>query len=99
MTGGDCPVAFPDRSRELGADFVISLNGPTHAERVQAVRDLTQGRGGDVIVGCTGVADAIPEGLEMARRGGAYFVAGVFADVGDIPINPQGWRTRSASSA
>ena len=24
----------------------------------------------------------------MARRGGAYFVAGVFADVGDIPINP-----------
>ena len=24
----------------------------------------------------------------MVRRGGAYFVAGVFADVGDIPINP-----------
>ena len=24
----------------------------------------------------------------MARRSGAYFVAGVFADVGDIPINP-----------
>jgi hypothetical protein len=24
----------------------------------------------------------------MARRGGAYFVACVFADVGDIPINP-----------
>ena len=52
------------------------------------MRDLTQGRGGDVIVECTGVAEAIPEGLEMARRGGAYFVAGVFADVGDIPINP-----------
>ena len=26
----------------------------------------------------------------MARRGRAYFVAGVFADVGDIPINPPG---------
>ena len=46
-------------------------------------------RGGDVIVECTGVAQAIPEGLEMARRGGAHFVAGVFADVGDIPINPR----------
>ncbi len=27
-------------------------------------------------------------GLGMARRGCAYFVAGVFADVGDIPIDP-----------
>jgi threonine dehydrogenase-like Zn-dependent dehydrogenase len=50
--------------------------------------NLTGGRGGDIIVECTGVAEAIPEGLEMARSGGAYFVAGVFADVGDIPINP-----------
>jgi len=77
---------------QLGKDFladsVISLNGATRDQRVQAVRDLTQGRGGDIIVECTGVAEAIPEGLEMARRGGAYFVAGVFADVGDIPINP-----------
>jgi threonine dehydrogenase-like Zn-dependent dehydrogenase len=75
-------------AKDFGADAVISLNGTTQAERVQAVRDLTQGRGGDIIVECTGVAEAIPEGLEMARRGGAYFVAGVFADVGDIPINP-----------
>jgi threonine dehydrogenase-like Zn-dependent dehydrogenase len=75
-------------AKEFGADHCISLNGATRDQRVQAVRDLTQGRGGDVIVECTGVAEAIPEGLEMARRGGAYFVAGVFADVGDIPINP-----------
>ena len=75
-------------AKDFLADSVISLNGATRDQRVQAVRDLTQGRGGDIIVECTGVAEAIPEGLEMARRGGAYFVAGVFADVGDIPINP-----------
>jgi L-iditol 2-dehydrogenase len=75
-------------AKDFGADAVISLKGTAQAERVEAVRDLTQGRGGDIIVECTGVAEAIPEGLEMARRGGAYFVAGVFADVGDIPINP-----------
>jgi threonine dehydrogenase-like Zn-dependent dehydrogenase len=75
-------------ARDFGADAVISLNSTIQADRVQAARDLTQGRGGDVIVECTGVAEAIPEGLEMARPGGAYFVAGVFADVGDIPINP-----------
>lgn len=75
-------------AKEFGADHVISLKGTTQQERVQAVRDLTEGRGADVIVECTGVAEAIPEGLEMARRGATYVVAGVFADVGDIPINP-----------
>ena len=75
-------------AREFGADHVIPVTGTTQAERVAAVRDLTEGRGADVIVECTGVAEAIPEGLEMARRGGTYVVAGVFADVGDIPINP-----------
>jgi L-iditol 2-dehydrogenase len=75
-------------AREFGADHVISVTGTTQAERVQAVRDLTGGRGADVIVECTGEAAAIPEGLEMARRGGTYVVAGVFADVGDIAINP-----------
>lgn len=75
-------------ARDFGADHVISLKGTTQAERVQAVRDLTEGRGADVIVECTGVAEAIPEGFEMARRGGTYVVAGVYADVGDVPINP-----------
>ncbi|MBN8993702.1 MAG: zinc-binding dehydrogenase [Rhizobiales bacterium] len=77
-----------DFAREFGADHVIPVTGTTKAERLQAVRDLTEGRGADVIVECTGAAEAIPEGLEMARRGATYVVAGVFADVGDIPINP-----------
>lgn len=75
-------------AKEFGADDVIAVDGTTQAERVAAVRDLTEGRGADVIVECTGFAEAIPEGMEMVRRGGTYVVAGVFADVGDIPINP-----------
>jgi threonine dehydrogenase-like Zn-dependent dehydrogenase len=75
-------------AKEFGADHVISLNRTSQAERVDAVRELTGGRGADVIVECTGVAEAISEGLEMARRGGTYVVAGVYADVGETPINP-----------
>ncbi|MEZ5669057.1 MAG: zinc-binding dehydrogenase [Alphaproteobacteria bacterium] len=75
-------------ARDFGADHTIAVAGASRAERVEAVRALTDGRGADVIVECTGEAEAIPEGLEMARRGGTYVVAGVFADVGDIPINP-----------
>ena len=77
-----------DFAREFGADHTISVTRTTQAERLAMIRDLTGGRGADVIVECTGVAEAIPEGLEMARRGGTYVVAGVYADVGDIPINP-----------
>ena len=75
-------------AKDFGADHTISVTRTTQAERLTAIRDLTQGRGADVIVECTGVAEAVPEGLEMARRGGTYVVAGVYADVGDIRINP-----------
>ena len=50
-----------DFAREFGADHVIPVTGTTKAERLQAVRDLTEGRGADVIVECTGAAEAIPE--------------------------------------
>ena len=75
-------------AKDFGADHrhQPERHDPGRARPGRAGSDA--GRGGDVIVECTGVAEAIPEGLEMARRGGAYFVAGVFADVGDIPINP-----------
>jgi len=75
-------------AKEFGADHIISVTRTTKAQRVEAVRELTEGRGADLVVECTGVAEAIPEGMEMTRRGGAYFVAGVYADVGDVPINP-----------
>ncbi|MDQ2633239.1 MAG: zinc-binding dehydrogenase [Pseudomonadota bacterium] len=77
-----------DFAKEFGADHVISVKNTTQQERVEYVRSLTEGRGADVIIECTGVAEAIPEGLEMARRGAVYLVAGVFADVGDVAINP-----------
>lgn len=75
-------------AQEFGADHGIPVSTTTPAERVAMVRDLTEGRGGDVIVECSGEAATIIEGMEMVRRGGTYVVAGVFADVGEVPINP-----------
>jgi L-iditol 2-dehydrogenase len=75
-------------AREFGADAVINVAETSPEERIGRVRELSEGRGADLIVECTGVAEAIPEGLRMARRGATYIVAGVFADVGDIAINP-----------
>jgi threonine dehydrogenase-like Zn-dependent dehydrogenase len=75
-------------ARKFGADHGINVTGLAHDEIVAAVRDLTEGRGADLAVECTGVAEAVAQGLEMVRRGGMYVVAGVFAEVGPVTINP-----------
>jgi threonine dehydrogenase-like Zn-dependent dehydrogenase len=75
-------------ARGFGADHTINVSGLSSSEIVEAVRDLTGGRGADLALECTGVAEAIPVGIEMVRRGGMYIVAGVFADVGTVTLNP-----------
>ncbi|MDQ0395871.1 zinc-dependent alcohol dehydrogenase [Labrys monachus] len=75
-------------ARKFGADHTINVTGLAPAEVVARVRDLTEGRGADLVLECTGVSEAIPQGIEMGRRGGMYIVAGVFADVGTVTLNP-----------
>ncbi|MFQ5793979.1 MAG: zinc-binding dehydrogenase [Candidatus Bipolaricaulia bacterium] len=77
-----------EMAKRFGADYTINIREMTAEERIERVRELTDGRGADLVVECAGVAEAILEGLEMARRGGMYIVAGVFADVGEVMINP-----------
>lgn len=77
-----------DFAKRFGADHTINVTGLSSSEIVAQVRDLTDGRGADLALECTGVAEAIPTGIELVRRGGMYIVAGVFADVGTITLNP-----------
>jgi threonine dehydrogenase-like Zn-dependent dehydrogenase len=51
---------------------------PTPAARVQRVKDLTDGRGADIVVEVVGVAAATVEGLDMVR------INGTFVDIGNI---------------
>lgn len=75
-------------AKKFGADYTINVSKTTEKERINQIRELTDGRGADLVVECTGVAESIPEGLEITRRGGMYLVAGVFVDVGEVSINP-----------
>ncbi len=52
------------------------------------MRDLSDGRGADVVIECAGVPQAIPEALEMLRLGGLLVEAGNFSDLGEIAISP-----------
>ncbi|MDP6350826.1 MAG: zinc-binding dehydrogenase [Alphaproteobacteria bacterium] len=73
----DSVPARLDLAREFGADHVIDLNQyPTPETRIERVTELFDGVGADVAVEVTGVPDAVNEGPQMVRIGGAYAVIG-----------------------
>lgn len=71
----------------FGADVLINVSRTTMEERVQIVKDETEGRGAPVIVDCAGVPEVVPEGIEMASIAGIYLDPGQFVEVGEININ------------
>jgi L-iditol 2-dehydrogenase len=75
-------------ARRLGADHTIDATETTVAERLAIIRDLTRGRGADVVVECAGVPQVIPEALDMLRIGGMLVEAGNFSDLGEVAISP-----------
>ena len=75
-------------AHRLGADHSLNATNSTQAERLAFVRELTHGRGADVVIETAGVPQVIPEALEMLRMGGLLLEAGNFSDLGDVSINP-----------
>ncbi|MBI4551796.1 MAG: zinc-binding dehydrogenase [Candidatus Latescibacteria bacterium] len=84
------PASRLDLAKAFGADVTINIEDITDpAERIKLVQSETPGGyGADVVFECTGVPKAIPEGLEMLRRGGTYVEGGHFTNAGDITLNP-----------
>lgn len=82
---------FPSRlalARDFGATVTLTVDDTTEATRLEAIRDATGGRGPDVVVVCSGVAETFPEALHMVRFGGMVIEAGAFVDMGSVGINP-----------
>ncbi len=74
-------------AKEFGADVTINVRNVAQPERVKIIKDLTEGRGADVVVETAGTALAFVEGLEYTRRGGTYIETGSFVDTGEVSIN------------
>ena len=73
---------------DLGADFTISIDATSLEDRSQHIREMTNSRGGDVVIECSGNPRAIPEGLSLLRDGGTYVIGGHYTDAGPVEINP-----------
>jgi L-iditol 2-dehydrogenase len=81
------PQARLDLAREMGADAVLDLAGTSRDDRLERLRALTDGEGADVVIEAAGSAAAVEEGLDLARSGGRYVIAGHYTDVGPSTIN------------
>lgn len=75
-------------AQRLGADVVVNAATTSAAERVQLLKDLTHGRGADMVIECAGVPAAVPEALELLRVGGLLVEAGNFSDLGEVAFSP-----------
>jgi L-iditol 2-dehydrogenase len=82
------PHARLSLARLFGADVTMDLSATTGEERAAIVRELTAGRGPDVVIEATGNPAAIREGLQLVRDGGTYVVAGHYTDAGETSVNP-----------
>jgi threonine dehydrogenase-like Zn-dependent dehydrogenase len=74
--------------RDFGAERTVCIDDkPTAAARIEAVREIVDGFGADLVMDCTGHPTAGPEGIEMLRDGGTYVEMGQFTDAGAIETN------------
>lgn len=77
-----------DFARRMGASRTIDISKRNDAERLDAVRAATQGRGADFAFQCTGVPAAAAAIWKLVRRGGGLCEVGFFMDNGECAINP-----------
>lgn len=75
-------------ARRLGADVTLDLAEVGAPDRLDAVMELTGGRGADIGIEASGNPKAVEEAFDLVRDGGRYVVAGHYTDAGTIPFNP-----------
>jgi len=72
---------------EFGATKIFNIDENPFEERLSYVKKITQGRGADVVIDCTGSRNAIEEGLKMTAPGGTYTLPGVATPIGEVPLS------------
>jgi threonine dehydrogenase-like Zn-dependent dehydrogenase len=75
-------------ARRFGADHTINAAQTGEPDRLAYVRELTHGRGADVVVECAGVPEVVPPAIDLLRVGGTFLEVGNFSDLGEVAISP-----------
>lgn len=84
-----------DMAKEFGADYTLNVTSLSREERISLAKNLTEGRGVDIAINCTGISEVLSEELEMLRRGGFFLEVSTIVDSGTIPFSPYKLCTKS----
>lgn len=72
-----------EKARALGIDYIV--NGE-ETDVGEVVNELTNGKGADVVLECSGAVKAANQGLKLLRKKGQYSQVGIFA-ASEIPFD------------
>jgi NAD+-dependent secondary alcohol dehydrogenase Adh1 len=64
-------------AKECGAHHLVKAD----ENQVEAVRDLTHGKGAEAVIDFVGEGNAIANGLAMTRNNGAYYIVGYGGEI------------------
>ncbi len=79
-----------EMARRLGATATIDkAEVSSAADRVALARELTDGRGAEVVIEATGAVSAFNEGLRIVARGGRYLIQGLWSTPGTVELEPR----------
>ncbi|MCP8615258.1 zinc-binding dehydrogenase [Salirhabdus salicampi] len=78
-----------DLAKRMGADFIININDySSMEERVERVKEITDGQGADIALEVTGVPEAFKEGAYIIAPGGKYVELGNISPSKKTEISP-----------
>ena len=76
-------------AEEFGADYTINIEEYNTPEtRVQRVKELTRGRGADIVMELVGQASLLAEGIDMLSNGGTFVEIGDIVRGREVSIDP-----------
>jgi threonine dehydrogenase-like Zn-dependent dehydrogenase len=79
-----------EMARRFGATATIDLHEvKSSSERIARVRDLTEGRGAEVVIEAAGALNAFGEGIQLIAKAGRYLIVGLWSAPGTAPVEPR----------
>lgn len=82
------PAGRLEVAKGMGADQVLDFTTCDEQARMEWVHSHSAGRGVDVAIEATGVADAVVQAIRWTRDAGTVVIVGQYTDAGDISLNP-----------
>jgi L-iditol 2-dehydrogenase len=82
------PQTRLDAAIEAGAAATLNIETHNETQRLAWVLENTAGRGADVTIEATGVAEAVVQAMRFTRDAGTVVVVGQYTDHGPTSFNP-----------